>query len=65
MAMVLEGFLQNLVARSATQGLFSSRASGLGAPPGRGSGPAPRGSPASCAASFTVPPPASSRVPGS
>ena len=62
-AMVLEGFLQNLVARSATQGLFSSRALGLGAPPGRGSGPAPRGSPASCATSFAVPPPASSLCP--
>ena len=62
-AMVLEGFLQNLVARSATQGLFSSQASWLGAPPGRGSGPAPRGSPASCAASFAVPPLAPSPCP--
>ena len=36
--MVLEGFLQNLVARLATQGLFSSQALGLGHRQGGGQG---------------------------
>lgn len=68
--MVLEGFLQNLVARLATQGLFSSQALGLGHRQGGGQGqplvgalPAAPLRPLALATSHAVPPPALSLCP--